>query len=138
MFVFKWFRPNYKLVYSIIKSSKIRNIESCRRTRLKFALSIKTSIVVNFSFIVISCTRSLIRHAVIIWLFGKIFENFAFFILPFFMFLHVFYSYINSETIYIILKFLNFNLSIHIQIIYLLQKKSFRLGLFIYFSYFKT
>ena len=28
-------------------------------------------IIVNFSFIVISCTRSLMQHAVIIWLFGK-------------------------------------------------------------------
>ena len=32
-------------------------------------------IIVNFSFIVISYTRSLMQHAVIIWLFGKIFEK---------------------------------------------------------------
>ena len=32
-------------------------------------------IVVNFSFIVISCTWSSMWHAVIIWLFGKIFEK---------------------------------------------------------------
>ena len=32
-------------------------------------------IIVNFSFIVISCTWSSMRHAVIIWLFGKIFEK---------------------------------------------------------------
>ena len=42
-------------------------------------------IIVNFSFIVISCTRSSMQHAVIIWLFGKIFENFVFSSLPFFM-----------------------------------------------------
>ena len=32
-------------------------------------------IIVNFSFIVISCTWSSMWHAVIIWLFGKIFEK---------------------------------------------------------------
>ena len=32
-------------------------------------------IIVNFSFIVISCTRSSMRHVVIIWLFGEIFER---------------------------------------------------------------
>ena len=32
-------------------------------------------IIVNFSFIVISCTQSSMQHAVIIWLFGKIFEK---------------------------------------------------------------
>ena len=35
-------------------------------------------IIVNFSFIIISCTQSLMRHTMIVWLFGKIFENFVF------------------------------------------------------------
>ena len=42
-------------------------------------------IIVNFSFIVISCTWSSMRHVVIIWLFGKIFGNFVFSSLSFFM-----------------------------------------------------
>ena len=33
------------------------------------------SIIVNFSFIDISCIRSSMRHAVLIWLYGKIFEK---------------------------------------------------------------
>ena len=35
-------------------------------------------IIVNFSFIVISCTRSSMRHVVLIWLFDKTFEDFVF------------------------------------------------------------
>ena len=42
-------------------------------------------IIVSFLFIVISCTRNSMQHAVIIWLFRKISENFVFSSLPFFM-----------------------------------------------------
>ena len=63
-------------------------------------------IIVNFSFIVISCTRSSMRHVVIVWLFGKIFGNLVFSSLPFFMcfymcFVHTFkLQIINSNNLF--------------------------------------
>ena len=45
------------------------------RKSLKTWCSNIRPIIVNFSFIVISCTWSSMWHAVIIWLFGKIFEK---------------------------------------------------------------
>ena len=61
------------------------------KTQLKIALfTIVRPIIVNFLFIVISCTRSLMRrHVVIILLFGKIFENFVFSSLSFFMYFYM-------------------------------------------------
>ena len=64
------------------------------------------SIIVNFSFKVNSCTWSSMWHAVIIWLFGKIFENFVFSSLPFFMCFYICFV--------IILIFSNFDLSVQI------------------------
>ena len=111
--------------------------------KLKYDISLKKIIYVNFrpiivkfSFIVISCTWSLIRHVVIIWLFGKILK--ILFSLPCLFsclfFLHVFCSYIDRLWSNIII-FLNFNLSI--QIIFFL-KKEIILFESVYFSYFKT
>ena len=63
-------------------------------------------IILNFSFIVISCTRSSMRHVVIVWLFAKIFGNLVFSSLPFFMcfymcFVHTFkLQIINSNNLF--------------------------------------
>ena len=58
-------------------------------------------IIVSFLFIVISCTQSSMRHAVIIWLFHKIFENFVFSSLPFFICFYMCFVHtsIDFETI---------------------------------------
>ena len=60
-------------------------------------LSMIRPIIVNFSFIVISCTQSLMRHEVIIWLFGKIFENSVFSSLSFFMCFYMCFVYTSID-----------------------------------------
>ena len=74
------------------------------------------------------------------WLFdySAKFWKFCFLFTAFFhVFLHVFCSYINRLWNNVILIFLNFDLSTQI-IFFFKKKKSFRLSLFIHFSYFKT
>ena len=61
---------------------------------IKYPIIHVRPIIVNFSFIVISCTWSLMQHAVIIWLFGKIFWKFCFLFPVFFhLFLRVLFIY---------------------------------------------